>query len=34
VSRYWFTLPGFALLGIVVLLQLRRRKAGMALAPA
>jgi TRAP transporter 4TM/12TM fusion protein len=25
-SRYWFALPGFALLGLVVLLQLRRRR--------
>jgi hypothetical protein len=25
-SRYWFALPGFVLLGLVVLLQLRRRR--------
>jgi hypothetical protein len=33
-SRYWFTLPGFALLGIVILLQTRRRKAALAMAAA
>jgi hypothetical protein len=25
-NRYWFTLPGFALLGVLVMLQLGRRK--------
>ncbi|HVX56393.1 MAG TPA: DUF3394 domain-containing protein, partial [Candidatus Saccharimonadales bacterium] len=31
-SRYWFALPALALLAIIVLLQLRRRKP--ALKPA
>src|SRR3546814_3966199 len=32
-SRYWFTLPAFALLAVIVLLQLRRRKSAPIAIP-
>jgi hypothetical protein len=33
-SQYWMTLPGFGLLAVLILLQLRRRRALTALTPA
>jgi hypothetical protein len=33
-SRYWFAVPALALLGIVVLLQMQRRRVKPAAAPA
>jgi hypothetical protein len=33
-NRYWFALPGFALLAVLVLLQRRRKRAPPAVVPA